>query len=63
MHGYLCFEPGAWIRTKGFPCHLHIVKKKNLFGIFALNSARVRALGWPLLRIFSGFFVVVVVCF
>ena len=32
--------------------YLHIMKK--LSGNFSLNSARVRALGWLLLRIFSG---------
>ena len=54
VHGYLYFEPGAWIWTKGFRRYLHIVK--NWSGNFSLNSSRVRALGWPLLGIFSGFF-------
>ena len=26
VHGYLCFEPGAWIWTKGFRRYLHVVK-------------------------------------
>ena len=42
---------GLW--TKGFRRYLHIVK--NWSGNFSLNSSRVRALGWPLLGIFSGF--------
>ena len=54
VHWYLYFEPGAWIWTKGFRCYLHIVK--NWSGNFSLNSSRVRALGWPLLGFFSGFF-------
>ena len=53
VHGYLYFEPGAWIWIKGFRRHFHIVK--NWSGKFSLNSSRVRALGWPLLGIFSGF--------
>ena len=52
VHGYLYFEPGAWIWTKGFRRYLHIVKKWS--GKFSLNSSRVRALGWPLLGFFSG---------
>ena len=55
VHGYLYFEPSAWIWTKGFRRYLHIVK--NWSGKFSLNSSRVRALGWPLLGIFSGFFI------
>ena len=54
VHGYLYFEPGAWIWTKGFRRYMHIVK--NWFGIFSLNSTRVRAFEWPLLGFFSGFF-------
>ena len=54
VHGYLYFEPGAWIWKKGFRHYLHIVK--NWSGHFSLNSSRVYALGWPLLKIFSGFF-------
>ena len=54
VHGYLYFEPGAWLWTKGFRRYLHIVK--NWSGKFPLNSPRVRALGWPLLGIFSRFF-------
>ena len=54
VHGYLYFEPGAWMWTKGFRRYLHIVK--NWSGNFSLNSSRVRALGWPLLGNFSGFF-------
>ena len=54
VHGYLYFEPGAWIWTKGFRRYLHIVK--NWSGKFSLHSSRVRALGLPLLGIFSGFF-------
>ena len=54
VHGYLYFEHGAWIWTKGIRRCLHSVK--NLSGKFSLNSARVRALGWPLLELFSGFF-------
>ena len=54
VHGYLYFEPGAWIWTKGFRRYLHIVK--NWSGRFSLNSSRVHALGRPLLGIFSGFF-------
>ena len=54
VHGYLYFEPGAWIWTKGFRRYLNIVK--NWSGKFSLNSARVRAFGWPLLGYFSGFF-------
>ena len=50
VHGYLYFEPGAWIWKKGFRRHLHIVK--NWSGNFSLNSTRVRALGWLLLGIF-----------
>ena len=56
VHGYLYFGPGAWIWTKGFRRYLHIVK--NWSGKFSLNSTRVRALGWPLLGFFPGFFVV-----
>ena len=33
--------------------YLHIVEGK---GDFSLNSTRMRALGWPLLGFFSGFF-------
>ena len=54
VHGYLYFEPGAWIWTKRFRRYLHIVK--NWSGNFSLNSSRVRALGWPLLGHFSAFF-------
>ena len=56
VHGYLHFEPGEWIWTKGFRRYLHIVK--NWSGKFSLNSSRVRALGWPLdfFRDFSDFF-------
>ena len=54
VHGYLYFEPGVWIWTKGFRRHLHIVK--NWSGNFSLNSPRLRAFGWPLLGNFSGFF-------
>ena len=54
VHGYLYFKPGAWIWTKGFRRYLHIVK--NWSRIFSLNSSRARALGWPLLGNFSGFF-------
>ena len=54
VHGYLYFEPGAWIWIKGFRRYSHIVK--NLPGNVSLDSTRVRALGWPLLGIFSGFF-------
>ena len=39
---------------KGFRRYLQIVK--NWSGIFSLNSSRLRAVGWPLLGIFSGFF-------
>ena len=53
VHGYLYFEPGAWIWTKGFRRYLHIVK--NWSANFSLNSTRVRAIGWPLLGIFLGF--------
>ena len=55
VHGYLYFEPGAWIwKKKGFRRYFHIVK--NWSWNISLNSTRVRALGWPLLGIFSGFF-------
>ena len=54
MYGYLCFELGAWIETEGFRRYLYTVKK-NSFGNFSLNSARVRTLGWPLLAIFRDF--------
>ena len=49
----------AWrmISTKGFRRYLHIVK--NWSGNVSLNSARVRALGWPLLGFFSlGIFLI-----
>ena len=52
---YLYFEPGAWTWTKGFRHYLHILWKTDL-EFFSLNSTRVRALGWPLLGFFSGFF-------
>ena len=39
---------------KGFRRYLHIVR--NWSGKFSLNSTRVRALGWSLLGILSGFF-------
>ena len=54
VHRYLYFEPGTWIWTKGFRRYLHIVK--NWFRNFSLDSSRVRALEWPLLGIFSGYF-------
>ena len=54
VHGYLYFESDAWIWTNGFRRYLHIVKNRS--GNFSLNSTRVRALGWPLLGFFSGFF-------
>ena len=54
VHGYLYFEPGAWIWTKGFRRYLHIVK--NWSGKFSFNSTRVRSLGWPLPGIFFGIF-------
>ena len=50
VHGYLYFEPGAWIWAKEFRRYLHIMK--NLSGKFSLNITRVGALGWPLLGIF-----------
>ena len=50
VHGYLYFEPGAWIWTKGFRRYLHIVK--NWSGKNSLNSTRVRVLGRPLLGFF-----------
>ena len=57
VHGYLYFEPGAWIWTKGFQRYLHIVK--NWSGNFPSNSARVRALkmafAWNFFRIFLIF--------
>ena len=54
VHGYLYFEPGAWIWKKKLRRYLHIVK--NWSGNFSLNSSRVCTLGWPLLGIFSRFF-------
>ena len=59
VHGYLYFEPGAWIWTKRFRRYLHIVKK--LSRNFSLNSARVRtcplmALAWMFFGIFPNFF-------
>ena len=39
---------------RGSNVYLHIVKKSS--GHFSLALARVCALGWPLLRICSGFF-------
>ena len=54
VHGYLYFEPGPCIWTKGFRPYLHIAK--NWSGNLTLNSIRVRALSWPLLGIFSGIF-------
>ena len=30
VHGYLCFEPGAWIWTKGFRCLSAYCENKNL---------------------------------
>ena len=54
VHGYLYFEPGAWIWTKGFRCYLLIVK--NWSGNFSLNSIRVCALRWPLPGFFWWFF-------
>ena len=53
VHGYLFW---AWRMdlNKEVPTYLLIVK--NWSGHFSLNSTRVRALGWPLLGIFSGFF-------
>ena len=51
VHGYLYFEPGAWIwKKKGFRSYLHTVK--NWSGNDSLNLSRVRALGWPLLGFF-----------
>ena len=50
VHGYLYFQPGAWIWKTGFRRYLHIVK--NWSGNFSLNSTGVRALGWPLLGLF-----------
>ena len=56
MHGYLCFEPGAWIWTKGFRRLSTNCEKNHLEFFVCLNSAMLRALGWPLLGILGGFF-------
>ena len=53
VHGYQYFEHGTWVWTKGFRRYLHIAKDRSRN--FPLNSTRVRALGWSLLWIFSGF--------
>ena len=55
VHGYLYFEPGAWIWTKGFRRYLYIVK--NWSGNFSLNSSRIRALEWPVPGFFFGIFI------
>ena len=42
VHVYLCFEPSACIRTKGFQRLSNILKKSS--EIYSLNSVRLRAL-------------------
>ena len=55
VHGYLYFEPGAWIWRKRFRrFYFRIVK--NWSGNFSLNSTRECAFGWPLPWIFFWFF-------
>ena len=54
VHRYLCFNLAHGSELRGFDVYLRIVKKKKS-GKFSLNSARVYALGWPLLGIFGIF--------
>ena len=54
VHGYLHFEPGAWICTKGFRRYLHIVTKLTWKFFFKFNQGTCpsMAFAWN----FSGFF-------
>ena len=52
--GICVLSPEYGSELGGSDVYLHDAKK--LSGNFSLNSARVRAFGWPLLGIFSGFF-------
>ena len=54
VHGYLSFEPGALIWTKGFRRLSAFCEE--IMWTFSLNSARVRALGWPFLGFFRDYY-------
>ena len=57
MHGYLYFEPGAWIWTKGFRRYLLIVKKLiwKIFFKFKQGTCPSMAFAWNFFGIFMIF--------
>ena len=57
VYGYLCFEPGAWMWTKGFRRYLHIVKKIiwKFFFKFKQGTCPWMAFAWKFFGIFRNF--------
>ena len=51
---FLSLAHGSELR--GSYVYLHIVERKKNSGNFSFTSARVRAVGWPLLGFFGGSF-------